>query len=201
MENVESFVFYRSFYESIKMIEDNEIKNELYNAICEYALNGVEIEVSNKTKPFFILIKPQLDANYERMVNSKKGGAPKGNQNAKKEKQPKVDSKKQPKQPMVVLENQQKQPNKNNNYNLNNNYNNNSNDNLNVSVSNSNNTPTLEQVTEYINLNNYSVDPKKFYSCYQSKGWKGITDWKAKIDYWQYEDKKSNSTDFNDLDW
>ena len=66
---------------------------------------------------------------------------------------------------------------------------------------NNNNTPTLEQVTEYINLNNYSVDPKKFYSCYQSKGWKGITDWKAKVDYWQYEDKKSNSTDFNDLDW
>lgn len=31
----------------------------------------------------FTLIKPQLDANNKRYLNSKKGGAPKGNKNAK----------------------------------------------------------------------------------------------------------------------
>ena len=55
------------------------------------------------------LIKPQILANNERYENGKKGGAPKGNQNAKK----------QLKQPMVDFKNNSKQPNVNVNENEN----------------------------------------------------------------------------------
>ena len=56
------------------------------------------------------LIKPQLEANNQKYINGLKGGAPKGNQNAKKEKeQPKNNQKTTEEQP----KNNQKQPNDN----------------------------------------------------------------------------------------
>ena len=67
----DSFIFYRSFYESIKALpEENQL--EIYNAIMEFALNQNEIEISNLSKAIFILIKPQLEANYKRFINGSK---------------------------------------------------------------------------------------------------------------------------------
>lgn len=81
-----SFVFYRSFYEVIKKMPSEEA-NKLTLAICEYALDNVKPEgLEYPANMAFDLIKPQLDANKRRRDNGKKGGAPKGNQNARKEK-------------------------------------------------------------------------------------------------------------------
>jgi len=67
----DSFIFYRSFYESVKVLpEENQL--EIYNAIMEFALNQNEIEISNLSKAIFILIKPQLEANYKRFINGRK---------------------------------------------------------------------------------------------------------------------------------
>lgn len=80
----EGFVFYRSYYESIQKIPDAEAK-KLLAAICEYALDDVVPEkLEYPINIAFDLIKPQLDANKRRRENGKKGGAPKGNQNARK---------------------------------------------------------------------------------------------------------------------
>jgi hypothetical protein len=80
MENKESFVFYRSFKESIGDLSDKD-KLTMYEAISDYGLNQVEPELQGFPKALFSLIKPQLDANFTRWQNGCKGGAPKGNKN------------------------------------------------------------------------------------------------------------------------
>lgn len=102
----ESFIFYRSFYEAVDGLP---IENQahIYKAISCYALNGDQIELDVWETAVFKTIKSQIDANIKRYENGCKGGAPKGNKNARK----------QPK-------NNQNQPNDNDN----------DNDNVNVNV-------------------------------------------------------------------
>lgn len=54
--------------------------------------------------------------------------------------------------------------------------------------------PTLEEVKAYIAENNYIVEAVRFYSNYESKNWtingSPLTNWRAKIDQWNSEDKK-----------
>lgn len=80
----ETFVFYRSFFEAIKEL-DYENQAILFCATCELALNGNEVELSGTNKAIFTLIKPQILANNKKFINGCKGGAPKGNQNARKQ--------------------------------------------------------------------------------------------------------------------
>lgn len=54
--------------------------------------------------------------------------------------------------------------------------------------------PSLEEVREYIQANNYQVDPDRFHAYYESCGWmvkgRSMKDWKAAIRYWATSDKK-----------
>lgn len=72
----ESFVFYKSFYDAIKEL-DEKCKSTIYLAIFEYAFYGNEIKLDGVCKAIFLLIKPQIDANKLRYENGKKGGRPK----------------------------------------------------------------------------------------------------------------------------
>lgn len=72
----ESFVIYKSFYEAIKDLPDED-RLVLMDAIMEYGLYGIEPEgLSPVPKCVFTLIKPQLDANNRKYENGKKGGRP-----------------------------------------------------------------------------------------------------------------------------
>mgnify|MGYP007009152901 CR=1 FL=1 len=82
-ESRDSFIFYRSFKDAIDDLEDKD-KLSLYEAIVIYALEQKVAEMTGISKILFKLIKPQLDANFRKRENGKKGGAPIGNQNAKK---------------------------------------------------------------------------------------------------------------------
>jgi len=65
----ESFVFYRSFYDCIKDLDDKQTR-ELVVAICERALDRNENEIDDKiVKMAYNLIKPQIDANTKRYVD------------------------------------------------------------------------------------------------------------------------------------
>ena len=64
----DSFIFYRSFFESTLPL-DKEQKAELFDAICNYALDGKLIPINGIAKGFFTLIKPQLDANRKKWEN------------------------------------------------------------------------------------------------------------------------------------
>lgn len=85
----DSFIFYRSFFEAIKKIENAKDKANAYDAICELALNGNEIELSGIADIIFPLIKPQIVANNKRYLNGckeKQHGKAKRKQNVSKHK-------------------------------------------------------------------------------------------------------------------
>lgn len=72
MEDIRSFVFYRSFYESAKHLGEQD-RLKVYDALMEYALNGVEIELDGAAMALFLAFKPQIDANNKRRANGKTG--------------------------------------------------------------------------------------------------------------------------------
>lgn len=71
----DSFVFYRSFYESIKEF-DAETQLAFLTAVMEYALNENEIPLPVVPKALFTAVKPQLDANRKRKEHGNLGGRP-----------------------------------------------------------------------------------------------------------------------------
>lgn len=183
----ESFVFYRSFYEAITEVPE-ESQLELFKAICEYSLNNKLPKLENKiSRVIFKLIKPNIDsakARYAASVeNGKKGGAPKGNQNARK--QPKT-TQEQPK----------------NNLNVDGDVD----DNVDVNgecvydtqpSQHTFPTPTLDELRSYCLENGMEdFNYEKFYNHYESNGWLNkngteIQNWKAKVRYW-YKDDEQN---------
>ena len=72
----DSFVFYRSFFESFDGLSKKD-KLLLFDAICNYALNDIEPQLGGVPLAMFKLLKPQLDANNRRYENGCKGGRPK----------------------------------------------------------------------------------------------------------------------------
>jgi len=55
-------VLYRSFYDAIKLLP-NDTQLEIFRAIFEFGLDGIEPELSKSALPFWLLIKPNLEAN------------------------------------------------------------------------------------------------------------------------------------------
>lgn len=98
----ETFVFYLSQYEAIKDLNDDQI-GRIFRAIFEEQLKTTSKQPQNNVvltgaeKIAFNFIYNQMVVDNEKYLkkcetlknNAKKGGAPKGNQNAKKQKQPK----------------------------------------------------------------------------------------------------------------
>ena len=82
----ESFIFYRSFYESIRELDPID-QVQIYNAIFEYEFNKNIPELTGISKSIFTLILPQLEANNKRYENGKKGGRPKKEETKTKPKQ------------------------------------------------------------------------------------------------------------------
>ena len=72
-----SFFFYDSFYKSMKHL-GCEDKSELLQAICEYGLFEKQTKLSPHIESLFELVKPQLEANFRKRKNGKKGGRPSG---------------------------------------------------------------------------------------------------------------------------
>lgn len=94
MNSRDSFLFYRSYLEAAQNVTDEQKQSRLIMAILHYGIYFEEPDFSDDEilKVAWSLIKPLLDASHRNYGNGKKGGAPKGNQNARKttEKQPKT---------------------------------------------------------------------------------------------------------------
>ena len=73
--NRKSFVFYDSFYKAMSYLNDKE-KIQYIEAICNYSLYDITIDMDLKIEAMFALIKPQIDANIKKRENGRKGGRP-----------------------------------------------------------------------------------------------------------------------------
>lgn len=139
--------------------EDPEQYMTAIEMYMDYAFDGTEPELSGKslvTKLFWKASKPLIDANNKNYVNGCKGGAPTGNQNARKT--TKNNPKTTEKQPKDNPSSTQKQRNVNENVNENANVsvnvdehvNDNANDNVNVNVN-------IKERNPYIDINTMSI--------------------------------------------
>ena len=166
-----SFIFYRSFFETIGDLEDKQ-QLEIYKAIAEFSLNDNLINLDGISKTIFRLIQPQLLANKKRYLNGLKGaehgikggrpkdtknttgiiGIPKDTKNADSVTDKDISNKpldNPEKTPNKPLDNPEKTPNitpnKNKNNNLNNNLNLNTNKNNNLNNKPNNKIVTVEK--------------------------------------------------------
>ena len=73
--NRKSFVFYDSFYKAMKNLTNDE-KIEYIDAICNYSLYDIRLEMSPMIEGMFELIKAQIDANIKKRKDGMKGGRP-----------------------------------------------------------------------------------------------------------------------------
>lgn len=67
------FTFFRSYWEALQTLPKKE-RLAAYEAICDYALNGNEQEISGSAATAFILIKPTLDSGRKKAASGKHGG-------------------------------------------------------------------------------------------------------------------------------
>lgn len=202
----DSFIFYRSFQDAINEANEKE-QLLLYRAIANYALNREEPQLSGIAKVAWVLIKPQLDANWRRYENGckgaefgKRGGAPKGNSNALKKNNPKTTPIQPQNNPEAV---------ENTTANVNENINENTNVNLKGESAAYFTPPLLDEVRNYISEKGYSIDAERFFKFYESKNWfihgDKMSSWQASIDTWEIRDndpskkKQSTSKNVNDI--
>jgi len=144
----DSFIFYRSFFEASKPL-DVEQKAALFDTICSYALDHKERRNDSPiVAAMFSLIKPQLEANYKRFLNGKKGASIKQEQSKAKAK---------PKQEVS-----KSKANVNDNVNVN----------VNEKKRGSFTAPTLLEVEKiFISKGSTKLEAEQFYNFYGSKGW------------------------------
>ena len=201
----DGFVIYKSFYKPISRLSDRQL-GRLFRAIFLYQLGEV-VTVEEDIEMAFEFFKNQFEideSKYRGIVernrsNGRKGGAPQGNGNAKKEEQPKQPSGPQnnpnnpvgPKQPKTTHKEKDKEKEKDY-YNpiL-------SDESIPPSGEISGNgegneaailpeekkkssakkektafrPPSLQEVTDYCKEKGYSVNPWKFVNYYASNGW------------------------------
>ena len=78
--------FYASYHEAMEELSDLQY-GRVARAINNYAFFGIEPDGLTKIeKIVFIMAKPTIDNSVSARRNGKTGGAPKGNQNAKRNK-------------------------------------------------------------------------------------------------------------------
>lgn len=70
----EGFVFYRSFYDAIKNMED-AVCASCFRALCEYGLNGNDAVDDPIAAAILTMAKPNIDKNNKKYENGKKGAA------------------------------------------------------------------------------------------------------------------------------
>ena len=189
----ESMVFYRSFYEAIKTLPDEE-RLRAYDYIMGYGLDGEEPEGKTVAFGIFLMARPQIDANNRRYENGKKGGRPKTeiepeNIQAETEKEPKENQTETEAKPNHNQTITKEKPNVNVNVN--------ENENIKEILPNGSikksasrfSPPTYAEVEEFCRVNGYKVDPNRFIDFYSSKGWmvgkNKMKDWKAAVRNWE----------------
>lgn len=71
------FTFYSSFREALKRIKDPAVRAEAYDAICDYAIEGIEPDLDNMPDAAaiaFVMARPNLDASKAKADAGKLGG-------------------------------------------------------------------------------------------------------------------------------
>lgn len=212
----DSFIFYKSWSDTIRTLKTNAERVAAYEAIITYALSGEEPEIKRESvRLIFSMAKAQIDANTKRYLNGCKGGAPKGSRNNPNGRKGRWGTNQEltEKQPKNNQKTTKKQPNDNANANAN------ANDDIYSTINGASahlqtndenedgkakkpvrrfTPPTEEEVrAEMERLGYHNFSAEAFVNFYTSNGWKvgrnPMKDWKAALRTWQYSDIRNNN--------
>ena len=198
----DTFVFCPSFYQQLRAIKNNEVRLRLYESVIEYGVFGTvpdftEIDPMGLMNGVFAAIKYVIDStkskrehiSNERSKAGKNGGAPKGNQNARKQAKTNKTNKTSVDVDVDVDDNTKKLSNE-------------SKESADkprkvaakraVFVA-----PSLQEVSDYISEKSYTVDARQFVDFYESKGWmvgsNKMKDWRAAVRTWTRRQNPANT--------
>lgn len=74
MEGRKTFVFFRSYYDALKSVDDPYVVRDALMAICAYALDGEVTPLSGMAAAFFSLVRPSLEASRKKAEAGRAGG-------------------------------------------------------------------------------------------------------------------------------
>lgn len=182
----DSFVCYKSFYDAIKQLSDEDFARSM-RVICEYALNGVEVDIQGVPSVVFQLVKPQIDANNRKFLNGMRGKecGNLGKEYGKLGGRPKTPQESPQETPQSGGKNP---PNVNVNVNVNDNVNDNDNDNV-SSVANAT-APTKKTVAIEARREQLLTDMRKYANIYSSDMLNAF------YQYWSEPNKKNTKMRF-----
>lgn len=173
----ESFVFYRSFYDSIKKLKKTD-RLQALDAIISYALDGEIIKTDGISEAIFLAIRPQIDANNKRYENGKKGGRkPKDSNSESLARADEPDNNMyyadnkdtNEKKPTDIKSEDKKEPNENVNVNVNDNVNDNVNVNVNVNELGSDDQKFFDHDTHTDSQNQSKIKFADFWELYPKR--------------------------------
>ena len=180
------FTWYRSYYDALKEIPAEEFR-AIVLAVCAYALDGEEPELSGVARAIFTLIRPTLDVGRSRAENRSRaeqtvlsaeqtGSKPEQTKNKPEQTQNKrkqTDNKPEQTRKEKEKEKEREKESENDSY-------------CSPpppSASKQFVPPTLAEVQSYVAERQSPVDPQGFIDFYASKGWMvgktPMKDWKA----------------------
>ena len=166
------FTFYRSYYDAIKVLPKKE-QTAVMLALCAYALDKVEPNLTGTAGAIFTLIRPTLDSGWKKAIGGTRGTPQKDNEkiaercdkDTAKEKEGEKEKEKE-----IEIENEcytHKPP----------------------SGAKRFSPPSFDDVKSYCQERKNGVDPQAFVDWYTSNGWKvgknPMKDWKAAVRTWE----------------
>ena len=169
----DSIVIYRSLREATKQL-DLETRAKVYDAVMDYAFDGTEPQETGVVQAMFLMIKPIIDLNNQRYENGCRGGRPKNQ----------TETKTKPKNNQ-----NETNPKPNDNDNVNDNVNEKERIKKKVAVAPRFTKPSLNEVMDYCQERNNTVNAEQFMDFYESKGWRvgnqPMKDWRAAVRTWE----------------
>ena len=166
------FTFYRSYYDAIKVLPKKE-QTAVLLALCAYALDKEEPNLTGTSGAIFTLIRPTLDSGWKKAIGGTRGTPQKDNEKIEerygkdtaKEKEGEKEKEKE-----KEIENECYTPKP-------------------PSGAKRFSPPSFDDVKSYCQERKNGVDPQAFVDWYTSNGWKvgknPMKDWKAAVRTWE----------------
>ena len=171
------FTFYRSYYDAIKVLPKKE-QTAVILALCAYALDKVEPNLTGTAGAIFTLIRPTLDSGWKKAIGGTRGTPHKDSEKIAERcdkdtaKEKEVEKEKEGE---IEIENEcytHKPPKGAKRF----------------------SPPSLAEVQAYISERGSAVDAQQFVDFYASKGWmvgkNRMKDWKAAVRTWEKRRKE-----------
>lgn len=214
-DNNNSFVFYKSFYDAIK-VAPKKHQLALYSALTCYVFENKTPQLESTSLAIWNAIKPQIDASLKRYENAKKGaeyGKLGGRPRKKKE-----DEEQGNKKPLKGYESKtldydsdldldsdsysDSDSDSNSNKDLDNNKPPNP---LKGAAGKKFIKPSVSEIRDYCDERNNGIDAQEFFDFYEAKGWmigrSPMKDWRACVRTWEKNARNRNAPDrYADID-